>query len=280
MRGRTGVGAAVRIGWLVVWIVVAANLALILWAVLTSLRDGPDILRHTVGLPHDPKFANYVRAFREGGFAQATLNSVLAGGMSSLLAIVLAAPAAYALARHRTRMSSAITMLFALGLGVPGQVLVVPLFVGLAQVDLVDSRLGLTMVYVGLAMPFTVFLLTGFFAGIPTALEEAASIDGAGPVRTFVSVVAPVARGGLVTAFLLQFIASWNETLFALVLTHSQDKVTLPVALAEFVASAQFSGLDYGTMFAGVCIILVPMLALFSWMGARIIQGMTLGIGK
>ncbi|MCM2415996.1 carbohydrate ABC transporter permease [Streptomyces sp. RKAG290] len=171
-------------------------------------------------------------------------------------------------------------MTFAMGLGVPGQVLVVPLFVGLAHVNLTNSDFGLAMVYVGLAMPFTVFLLTGFFAGIPAILEEAAVIDGAGPLRSFVSVVLPVARGGLITAFLLQFISSWNETLFALVLTNSQDKITLSVALQEFAATQQFNGLDYGTMFAGVCIILAPMLALFSWLGTRIIQGMTVGIGK
>ncbi|MEY9874591.1 ABC-type glycerol-3-phosphate transport system permease component [Streptacidiphilus sp. MAP12-33] len=263
-----------------VWLVVVADLLLVAWIFVTSLRGGPDILRHNFGLPLRPEFGNYGVALDQGGFARAALNSVMVAVGSSLVAIALAAPCAYALARRRSRTSSALTMTFAMGLGVPGQVLVVPLFVGLAKVNLVDDDLGLGLVYVGLAMPFTVFLLTGFFSSVPAALEEAAVLDGAGPLRTFVQVVLPVARGGLVTAFLLQFITNWNETLFAIVLTNSQDKVTLPVALSEFVASQQFNGMDYGTMFAGVCIILAPMIALFSWMGSRIVQGMTVGIGK
>ncbi|MGW0767173.1 carbohydrate ABC transporter permease [Streptomyces sp. NPDC002676] len=277
---RGSAGPARRIAMAVVWCVVAANLLLILWIALTSLRGSSDILRHPVGLPTPPHFANYTRAFQEGGFARAALNSAIVAVVSSLLAVAIAAPCAYVLARRRSRVSSALTMTFAMGLGVPGQVLVVPLFVGLAHANLIDSQLGLILVYIGLAMPFTVFMLTGFFSGIPAVLEEAAALDGAGPVRSFVQVVLPVARGGLITAFLLQFISAWNETLFALVLTHSQDQITLPVALAEFVAAAQINGMDYGTMFAGVCIILAPMIALFSWMGTRIIQGMTVGIGK
>ncbi|MER5639070.1 carbohydrate ABC transporter permease [Kitasatospora sp. NPDC002227] len=258
----------------------AADLLLILWIALTSLRGSSDILHQAFGLPAPPRVGNYLTALRDGGFGQAALNSVLVAVVSSLAAVAIAAPCAYALSRRRSRVSSMLTMTFAMGLGVPGQVLVVPLFVGLAKVNLTDSHLGLILVYIGLAMPFTVFMLTGFFAGIPSVLEEAAVLDGAGPVRTFVQVVLPVARGGLITAFLLQFISGWNETLFALVLTHSQDQITLPVALAEFVATEQINGMDYGTMFAGVCIILAPMIALFSWMGTRIIQGMTVGIGK
>ncbi|WP_369148596.1 carbohydrate ABC transporter permease [Streptomyces sp. R44] len=281
MRSEHGSSGPVRrIATAFVWCVVAADLLLILWIALTSVRGSADILHEAFGLPLPPHFDNYAKAFDEGGFGPAALNSVVVSTLSSLVAVALAAPCAYALARRRTRTSSALTMTFAMGLGVPGQVLVVPLFVGMAQVDLTDDQFGLTLVYVGLAMPFTVFMLTGFFSGIPAVLEEAAALDGAGPLRSFVQVVLPVARGGLITAFLLQFISAWNETLFALVLTHSQEQITLPVALASFVAAAQLNGLDYGTMFAGVCIILAPMIALFSWMGTRIIQGMTVGIGK
>lgn len=273
-------GPAMRIGTGIVWLVVGADILLLVWVALTSLRPSGDILNHPFGLPTSPKPGNYGKAFSDGGFGQAALNSLINATVSSALAIALAAPCAYVLARRRTRTSSALTMSFAMGLGVPGQVLIVPMFVGLAKANLVDTHTGLIIVYTGLAMPFTVYLLTGFFAGIPAVLEEAAVIDGARPVRTFLQVIVPVARGGLITAFLLQFIGAWNETLFALVLTHSQDKITLPVALNDFIATQQFNGLDYGTMFAGICIILAPMIALFSWLGTRIIQGMTVGIGK
>ncbi|GAA2781152.1 carbohydrate ABC transporter permease [Kitasatospora sp. CM 4170] len=281
MQTQRGSAGPVRlIATALVWCVVVADLLLILWIAMTSLRGSSDILKQAFAVPAPPRFDNYARAFEDGGFGPAALNSVVVAVVSSLLAVAIAAPCAYALARRRSRVSSALTVSFAMGLGVPGQVLVVPLFVGLAQTNLTDTRFGLVLVYIGLAMPFTVFMLTGFFSGIPTVLEEAAALDGAGPFRTFVQIVLPVARGGLITAFLLQFISSWNETLFALVLTHSQDQITLPVALSQFVAAAQLNGMDYGTMFAGVCIILAPMIALFSWLGTRIIQGMTVGIGK
>jgi multiple sugar transport system permease protein/N-acetylglucosamine transport system permease protein len=273
-------GTLTRVGTGIVWIVVAADLLLILWILLTSLRGNNDIIRHPFGMPGSPKVGNYSKAWGDGGFGRAAFNSVFIATVSSLVAVVLAAPCAYALARRKSRASNALTMAFVMGLGVPGQVLVVPLFIGLAKVNLTDSYLGLILTYIGLAMPFTVYLLTGFFAGIPAVLEEAAVIDGAGAVRTFVQVIVPVARGGLVTAFLLQFIGAWNETLFAIVLNHSPDKITLPVALASFVQTEQFNGMDWGTMFAGVCLILAPMIALFSWLGSRIIQGMTVGIGK
>jgi ABC-type glycerol-3-phosphate transport system permease component len=273
-------GPLKRVGTGVVWIFVGLDLLLILWILLTSLRGNNDIIHHPFGLPTHPKPGNYSKALGDGGFAHAAMNSVLAATLSSLIAVALAAPCAYALARRKSRASNTLTMAFAMGLGVPGQVLVVPLFIGLAKVNLTDSLIGLTLTYVGLAMPFTVYLLTGFMAGIPAVLEEAAVIDGAGAFRTFMQVIVPVARGGLITAFLLQFIGAWNETLFAIVLNHSPDKVTLPVALASFVQTEQFNGMDWGTMFAGVCIILAPMIALFSWLGTRIIQGMTVGIGK
>lgn len=263
-----------------VWALVALDFGLILWIVLTSLRKSNDILNHPFGLPTDPRFGNYATAFRDGGFGRAALNSIGVATLSSVLAIAIAAPAGYALARRRSRASSVMSMTFAMGLGVPGQVLIIPLYIGLAKADLTDSLVGLTLVYIGLSMPFTVFLLTGYFANIPSVLEEAAVLDGAGILRTFTKIILPVARGGLTTAFLLQLIGAWNETLFAIVLTHSQDKVTLPVALAGYVATAQFQGMDWGTMFAGVCVVLAPMVALFSWLGTRIIQGMTVGIGK
>lgn len=269
-----------RAGHAVVWALVVADIALLVWVAATSLRTSKDIFLQPFGLPVPPQQGNWAKAWSEGGFGAAAVNSVAVAVISSLVAVALAAPAAYALARRRNRTSNSLTMVFALGLGVPSQVLLVPLFVGLAAVELTDSFLGLTLVYIGLAMPFTVYLLTGFFSGIPVVLEEAAAIDGATGLRTFVKVVLPVARGGLITAFLLQFIGAWNETLFAIALMTSDEKITLPVALVNFVGLQQYSGRDWGAMFAGICIILAPMVALFSWLGTRIIQGMTVGIGK
>jgi len=275
MRARTARAAGLG----AVWLFVAAGLLLLVWMVLTSLRDSRAIFDRPWALPDPWQLSNYRTAFGSG-FGRAAVNSVLVSGSAALVAVVLAAPAAYALSRRLNTLAGPLTMLFVLGLGVPGQVLLIPVFFMLTEVNLVDTLPGLFLVYVGLAMPFTVFLLTGFFRSLPGELEEAAALDGASPARTFWQVVLPLARSGLLTAFILQLINNWNETLFALALMQSNDNFTLPLVLARFIGEQQYRGADWGGMFAGLCLIVAPMLLLYGWLSRRIITGMTLGIGK
>ncbi|MEV7566433.1 carbohydrate ABC transporter permease [Streptomyces tanashiensis] len=262
-----------------VWLFVLANLFLLLWMVLSSLRDTADIFAHPWSLPGSVQLSNYVTAF-DSGFGRAAWNSVLVSVSAALASVALAAPAAYALSRRLSSAAGPLTTLFVLGLGVPGQVLLIPVFLMLSEVDLVDSLPGLCAAYIGLSMPFTVFLLTGFFRSLPQEVEEAAALDGASPARTFWQIVLPLARSGMITAFLLQFINNWNETLFSLALVQSNDNYTLPLALARFIGEQQYKGADWGGMFAGLCLIVAPMLVLYGWLSQRIISGMTLGIGK
>ncbi|MFE2733489.1 carbohydrate ABC transporter permease [Streptomyces sp. NPDC059349] len=268
-----------RIGLILVWIFVATNLFLLLWMVLSSLRSTREIFASPWSLPTSVELSNYVTAF-DSGFGRAALNSVLVSSTAAVISVALAAPAAYALSRRLSGAAGPLTMLFVLGLGVPGQVLLIPVFLMLSQIGLVDSLLGLGFAYVALSMPFAVFLLTGFFRSLPQEVEEAAALDGASPARTFWQIVLPLARSGMITAFLLQFINNWNETLFSLALVQSNDNYTLPLALARFIGEQQYKGADWGGMFAGLCLIVAPMLVLYGWLSRRIITGMTLGIGK
>jgi len=150
----------------------------------------------------------------------------------------------------------------------------------LAKVDLINCLIGLMLVSIGVGMPFTVFLLTGFFRSLPSELEEAAALDGASPVATFVRVMLPVARGGLITALVLQIISNWNETLIALTLLQSTDKYTLPLALISFVQQQTYSGADWGGLFAGLTIVILPMLIVYVLLGRKLSEGLTLGVGK
>lgn len=262
------------------WIVVAANLAVLAWVLITSLKPTREVFEHPWRLPLPPTTENYVTAWQVADFAQATWNSVVVSLVSSALAVVIAAPAAYMLSRGNTRAARPITLFFALGIGVPTQVLLIPIFLLLADLELTNSLLGLNLTYLGLSMPFTVFLLTGFFRSLPGELEEAGAIDGAGTWRTFWQIMLPVARSGLVTAFVLQLIGNWNETLLALVIMQDTDKMTLPVALIGFIQQQQYTGTNWGGIFAGVCIVVVPMVVLFAWLGRRITEGLTVGVGK
>lgn len=268
------------IGLVLLWAFVALNVAWMVWMVIQAFRDTRSILSDPWGLPTSLDPVNFVTAWTVGDFATATLNSVVTTVVSSFLTVAIAAPAAYYLSRVENRLTSSLTMYFVLGLGIPAQVIVIPLFVMLNEVYLTDSLIGLNLVYIGVSMPFTVFLLTAFFRSLPLEMEEAAALDGSTAFGTFWRITLPLAKGGILTAFVLQVISHWNETLLALTLLQSTDKYTLPVALISFIQQQTYSGADWGGLFAGLCIVVLPMLVIYLWLGRRLTEGLTLGMGK
>lgn len=268
------------IGIVLLWAFVVLNVAWMVWMVIQAFRDTRSILADPWGLPTSLDPVNFVTAWTVGDFATATMNSVVTTLVSSFLTVALAAPAAYYLSRVENRLTSSLTMYFVLGLGIPAQVIVIPLFVMLNEVYLTDSLIGLNLVYIGVSMPFTVFLLTAFFRSLPLEMEEAAALDGTTAFGTFWRITLPLAKGGILTAFVLQVISHWNETLLALTLLQSTEKYTLPVALISFIQQQTYSGADWGGLFAGLCIVVLPMLAIYLWLGRRLTEGLTLGMGK
>jgi len=268
------------VGIAAVWLFVAGCVAMLVWVLIQSVRDTRSILNDPWGLPSTLKWANYVTAWSGSGFATATFNSTWTALLSAVLIVLVSAPAAYWLSRYETWFTNSLTMYFVLGLGVPIQVILIPLFVMLNYAHLTNSLVGLVVVYVGTSIPFTVFLLTGFFRSLPMELEEAAAIDGSSPFGTFWRIMLPLAKGGILTAFVLQLISHWNETLLALTLLQSTRSYTLPVALIAFVQQQTYSGADWGGLFAGLVIVIFPMLAVYLWLGRRLSEGLTLGMGK
>ena len=278
MRGERS--ALRALGVTLVWIFVVLGLLMLAWVVLQSLRDTRSILGAPFGLPSTIEWENYARAWSQGNFGRAAINSTVTTLISSALTVVVAAPGAYYFARVETPLTRGLTMFFIIGLGIPVQVILIPLFVMLNQFYLTDSLVGLNIVYVATSLPFTVFLLIAFFRSLPEEVEEAAAIDGAGPVTSMLRITLPLAKGGILTAFILQVIAHWNETLLAMALLQSSEKYTLPVALISFIQQQTYSGADWGAQFAGICLIVLPMLALYMWIGTRLTQGLTVGMGK
>ncbi|GAA2884730.1 carbohydrate ABC transporter permease [Microbacterium esteraromaticum] len=268
------------IGLVLLWIFVALNIGWMAWMVVQAFRDTRSILNDPWGMPTSLDPVNFVTAWTVGDFATATMNSVVTTVVSSFLTVAIAAPAAYYLSRVENRVTNSLTLYFVLGLGIPAQVIVIPLFVMLNEVYLTDSLIGLNLVYIGVSMPFTVFLLTAFFRSLPLEMEEAAALDGVTAFGTFWRITLPLAKGGILTAFVLQVISHWNETLLALTLLQSTDKYTLPVALISFIQQQTYSGADWGGLFAGLCIVVLPMLAIYLWVGRRLTEGLTLGMGK
>ncbi|CAL9412806.1 Diacetylchitobiose uptake system permease protein NgcG [Actinosynnema sp. ALI-1.44] len=277
---RHGHGPLYRGGVGLVWLLAVFNVGVLAWMGVAALRDHTAIFSQPWSLSTFGEFGNFAKAWSDSGFGAAALNTVLLVAGSAVVLVAVSAPAAYALARSGTRISGAMALFFALGIGIPVQVIVVPLFVMLENIGLVNSLTGLFVLYVALSLPFTVFLLAAFFGSLPEEVEEAAAIDGAGPLRTFLQISLPLARGGLITALILNAIGLWNETFIALVFIQDTELQTLPLALLGFMQTQQYSGADYGALFAGVCILVLPMLALYVWLGRRIVEGMTLGAVK
>ncbi|MFJ4621822.1 carbohydrate ABC transporter permease [Streptomyces sp. NPDC088812] len=263
-----------------VWLFAAFNVLTGLWLLLSSVKSADDIFSSPWALPDTFHWDNYARAWTGGLFGRAAANTLAVVGGTAVLTVLLAAPAAYVLSRVTTRLSGPFTLFFALGLGIPAQVVMLPLFVVMNQLQLVDSLFGLIVVYVATSLPFAVFFLTGFFTTLPVELEEAAALDGASPFRTFWQVMLPLARGGLVTVLILNVIQHWGETVFALVFVQSTDHQTLSLALLGLLQQMQYNGADWGGLFAGVAIVVLPVLAAYIWLGRRIIEGMTVGSVK
>lgn len=280
------------------------------WLLYTSAKSTRELYSNPLGLPRlltAPSAAgwrtlagNYSRAWVGSGFSHYFLNSIKVVGISLALILLLGSMAAYALTRFEFRGRSLIYFLFLSGLFIPMQLILIPLFfqfsyIGSAltrllapplraygwslTVSLHDSHAGLILIYVAASLPFTVFVLAGFFSTLPGELREAALIDGAGEYRTFFSVMMPLARPGLVTAAIFNFLGLWNEYLFGLVFINSDSLKTLPLGLASISMQAQYKS-DFGLLFAGLVITMLPTLLVYILLQERLTRGITVGALK
>jgi ABC-type glycerol-3-phosphate transport system permease component len=164
-------------------------------------------------------------------------------------------------------------------MGIPGQLLLIPVYLQLSTLGLTNSLLGLGIEYVSLSIPFSIFLLYGFFKSFPSELEEASAIDGCKPLYNFIRIVVPLSTPGLITVSIYNFIGIWNEYLFALILIRDQSLRTLSLGVYSMQNSLQYMG-DWTTLFAGSIIATVPVLVIYLFMSERIMQGLTAGALK
>lgn len=263
------------------------NVALLGWVAMNSFRGGSRIFSRPLELPTSLNFVNYVSAWTDSSLGRGFFNSVMLVLLCTAITVVLAAMAAYVLSRTSVPSAGPITSFFAIGLGIPVQVVIVPMWVAMNAVSSFmwgtvgwwDERLSLGLLYVATSLPFAVFLLTGFFRSLPEELEEAAALDGASAWTTFTRIMAPLARPGLVTAALLTGLGLWNETLLALVFITENSKYTLPQALLGLYGTMQYTS-NWGGLFAGIIIVVIPTVAAYALLGRRLVEGMTLGAGK
>ncbi|MEV7448756.1 carbohydrate ABC transporter permease [Streptomyces nigra] len=250
-----------------------------LWLVSTAFKPPRELASlHPTWIPKDPTLANFRQAFDEQPLLDAALNSLAAALGTAVVAVVLATPMAYVMARRRTRLARAATGWVVVSQAFPLVLVIIPLFLVLKNLRLIDSMTGLVMVYVVWALPFALWMLVGYVRAVPRELEEAAAVDGAGRLRTLVSVTAPLLAPGLVATALFAFVTAWNEFFFALVLLKTPEKQTLPVVLTHFIGAEGVA--DLGPLAAAAFLATLPSLVVFALIQRRITGGMLTGAVK
>ncbi|WP_326575613.1 carbohydrate ABC transporter permease [Streptomyces sp. NBC_00487] len=250
-----------------------------LWLVSTAFKPARELgSLHPTWIPKDPTLDNFRQAFDEQPLLQAALNSLVAALGAAVVAVLIATPMAYVMARHRTTLSRMATGWVVVSQAFPFVLVIIPLFLVLKNLRLINSMPGLIMVYVVWALPFALWMLVGYVRAVPAELEEAAAVDGAGKLRTLVSVTAPLLAPGIVATALFAFITAWNEFFFALVLLKTPEKQTLPVVLTHFIGAEGVA--DLGPLAAAAFLATLPSLVVFAVIQKRITGGMLAGAVK
>lgn len=251
----------------------------LVWLLSTALKTPQEMANlNPTWIPQNPTLANFSDAFGEQDLVGAGLRSLIVAVCSAFLTVVLALPAAYAMARFKGLVSK-------IGLGwvlvsqvFPFILIIIPLFMVLKNLELISTMRGLVIVHVTFTLPFALWMLQGYVRAVPAELEEAAAVDGAGRARTLVSVVAPLLVPGVVATLLFSFISSWNEFMFALVVLKDPDVMTLPLVLARFTGPEGVARL--GPMAAASLMATIPSLIFFAIIQRRLRSGLMAGAVK
>lgn len=257
------------------------------WAFIASIKQDSEFYGNPWAMPLGFHWQNFADAWQTAKMGEYMLNSVIVTAVALGLLLVIALPAAYVLARYKFRGSGFWNIMFMAGLFINVNYIVVPIFLMLNNGDkMLRGWLGhpfflnnlfiLSLVYAATALPFTIYLLSGYFKSLPKDYEEAASVDGAGYFRTMVQIIMPMAKPSIVTIILFNFLSFWNEYIISMTLLTKPDLKTLPVGLMNLMA-AQKSSVQYGQMYAGLVLVMLPTLILYIIVQKKLTQGMTLG---
>lgn len=248
----------------------------LIWTFFTSLKTNTELFGNVWGLPGSWQWSNYAWALGSGNMASSLKNSVIVTAGSIAILFIVSPMAAYALGRAEYRGKGTVFYLMLMGMYVAPQVAIVPLYVLLNSLGLIDQYLGLILVYVAFGLPYTIFISRLGFLSIPQSLEDAARVDGLSTFQTYWRIALPLALPTVLIAMTLEAIFIWNDFLFPLVFLRSADKVTLPLGLYIFRGSYL---IQYGPLAAGIIISTVPLLILYLLFSEKIKKGIAAGVG-
>lgn len=255
------------------------------WVFMASLKSNAEFVGKDVNPFAFPKkliWENFAIAFGKAKMGEYLLNSVIVTALALIILLVVALPASYCLARFEFKGRKFLNAGFMAGLFVNVNYIVVPIFLMLSSANrmldvkfFLNNRLILAIVYAATHLPFTIYLLSGYFKTLPKAYEEAALIDGCGYFKTMMKIMVPMARPSIITVILFNFLAFWNEYIIAFTLMTTRNK-TLPVGLQNLMA-VEKTATNYGIMYAGLVIVMIPTLILYILVQKKLTQGMSLG---
>jgi N-acetylglucosamine transport system permease protein len=234
----------------------------LLWTLMTSFKTTSEIFKSPFNLPATLQFGNYIEAWNTAGIGKFFFNTIFVVGSALILVMLLGSMCAYILARFDFPGNRVVYYMMLGGLMIPIFLAIVPLFFVLKNFGLLNSLPGLVVTYVAFALPFTVFFLYAFFRQLPYEISEAAAIDGANEWRTFFQIMLPMARPGLATVAIMNFLGLWNQFLLPVALNTNQKNYVLSQGLAAFASSAGYD-VNFGAEFAAVVITVVPVLVVY-----------------
>mgnify|MGYP001194408761 CR=1 FL=1 len=248
----------------------------LIWTIYTSFKTTTEFYANPWSLPKQISFENYRNAFNEANIGAYFGNSLIVTVLALIICNTFAFMAAYVIARYHFPFSKLLKRMYMAALFFPVAFVVVPLFMLLNQIHLLDSLFGLSIAYAAHSIPFTIYLLTGFLATIPHEYEEAGMIDGCSRFGILFRIIAPMAVPGIVTITIFNFMAYWNEYIMALSFISSENKRPLTLGLAYLMEVQRFST-DWGALFAGLVIVMVPTMVLYAILQRKITSGISIG---
>lgn len=261
------------------------------WVFFASIKQNSEFTGNPFSIPKGIAISNYFIAFKKAKMGVYLINSIIVTTLSLVILLITAIPAAYVLARFEFKGRSLLMSFVKAGMFINVSYIVIPIFLTLLKLDkslkmlnlikgtfLIDNLFVLSIIYVSTALPFTIYILTGFFETLSKSYEEAAYIDGANYFTTMLKIMTPMARPSIITIILFNFLSFWNEYIIALTFL-SESKRTLPIGLL-YLMSASREAANYGVLYAGMVIAMLPTLVIYIILQDKITQGMSLGGSK
>jgi multiple sugar transport system permease protein len=254
-------------------VVVISLLAPLIWMVAASLKTNVDIYDTSKALVFTPTFDNYANVLKRANYAQFIGNSLWVAFAATVLSLILGVPAAYSMSRFNMKKSALVVLMARV---IPGVSLLVPWYYVFSNLHMVGGFTVLILSHMFVSLPLVAYIMMGYFDGLPLELEEAALVDGLTHIGAFRRITLPLSAPGIATAGILSFIFSWNNFMFALVLSGADTK-TLPVAIFDFVG---YASIDWGGLMAAATVVTLPIMLIALFVQKYVVSGLTAGATK